>query len=157
MREYFNGQPMDTGSVGEIYSTEEVQIGTWLGKPLYRVIVEKTIQNTVGESKPVFTKNNTFDIKSVYGIYKNTYGHVYSIPTSTQSSGLVITWTYGDIGINVTSYRSDFLEGIVIFIIEYTKTTDNSTLDLQLGTKIDVLLPDITSEASSAKPIKVQK
>lgn len=39
----------DTSS-NEVYSEEEVRIGTWFGKPLYRSVIETTTPSTTGDN-----------------------------------------------------------------------------------------------------------
>ena len=107
----------------EIYSTEEVRIGTWLGKPLYRKVIDfGALPNTTNKQ----VNNNVTNISTVvraYG-YATNGTNYFPIPfantTANQSITLVAHKTNVEIttGIDRSAYSTCYIT------IEYTKTTD---------------------------------
>ena len=119
------GEAGDTGadSCGEVYSTEETRIGTWIdGKPIYRKVFAVSQANN-GAVNIVF---NLGDIGASLSTVINLFGTgaLSALATLTGSS-------YGPrpVFIEPTSNNVCFLTnyGIsetVYIVIEYTKTTD---------------------------------
>ena len=107
------------------YSTSETRIGTWLGKPLYRKVVNiGSLPNST--SKNVSTGLSNID--TMCKLYGTAYGsgNMLPIPHASASSiassiGAFLTNNYGTLTIQTGSDRSSY-QGYVI--VEYTKTTD---------------------------------
>lgn len=108
------------GSSLDIYSTEEIRIGTWIdGKPIYRRAFSFT--SGANNTSSVVSEESNFDtIVKYYGYIKGTSGVTSLLPygdsanVSKNSSNQIIYW----VG------RSDFSNVSTFFMIEYTKTTD---------------------------------
>lgn len=118
-------------SAGEVYSTEETRIGTWIdGKPLYRIVFSATTPSGL-EPVPVLNLDD-------HGIDKviKIEGFLNSKGGSTQficSSGFIpaseYTWIFRatvnsskQIILQVTT--NDLMESPATLMIEYTKTAD---------------------------------
>lgn len=107
------------------YSTSETRIGTWLGKPLYRKVVNiGSLPNST--SKNVSTGLSNID--TMCKLYGTAYGsgNMLPIPHASASSiassiDAFLTNNYGTLTIQTGSDRSSY-QGYVI--VEYTKTTD---------------------------------
>lgn len=113
----------------EIYSTEEIKIGTWIdGKPLYRKVIESTTFTT--SFYPVSSNIKQFinqygyvqrkDYTTIWQPIPSRIGNAMSISflASTQDGGVQIDWG--------SSWKSDYanLFNKILLIVEYTKTTD---------------------------------
>ena len=109
----------------EQYSTGEIRIGTWLGKPLYRKVID------CGMLPNATTKTISTGLSNVSAILK-LYGTAYSggtmlpIPHAsaqnlTAAIAAFLTNSYGTLTIQTGSDRST-LKGYIV--LEYTKTTD---------------------------------
>lgn len=111
---------------GEIYSTEETRIGTWIdGKPIYRKVFGFSQVNN-GVVNIVF---NLSDIGSSLGNVINLFGagELQSLETSSGSS-----FSYNAVFIEPTSgnvcFKTNYtISGTVYIVIEYTKTTNTAT------------------------------
>lgn len=120
-----NGDPNDPAvDTGEIYSTEETRIGTWIdGKPLYRKTFIVTLPSESSTSWTYYDTIENFDtacsIKSVG--YNSGFGGYMSLPNYECSIGVKEN---GRIAAMITLNISGFKNGTAIFTIEYTKTTD---------------------------------
>ena len=106
----------------EVYSTSETKIGTWLGKPLYRKLVNVgNLPNSTDKIMSHGISNINF-ITNMSGVYYNS--------NSKYTMGLNLLWTDG--GIRTTADASniyinttrDYSLYIGNLILEYTKTTD---------------------------------
>lgn len=104
----------------ETYSTEEQVIGTWLGKPLYRKVAHYTSTISVGWNGVAFNTlglSNISYLRVVSALGKS--GDTYEELTSHENRVLI------NKGNNTLSlYSTDTAFSEVIFILEYTKTTD---------------------------------
>lgn len=122
------------GGDGEVYSTEETRIGTWIdGRPLYRQCIEQKWNLSNGIN--TFNINVSNDIDLLIGIRTITWINVNLTTTcdiaypsflynSNSLRGVLIkegTKTTIQVNISANSSRSGINN---IVIIEYTKTTD---------------------------------
>lgn len=114
------------GGGGEIYSTEETRIGTWIdGKPLYRQVLQLTTPNAM-EAK-VAEINETIDVKHIWGFIHFTSNDniLTTAPANACFSALFIRrdpnsiWFYNT---NTTYYNKS-----ITVTIEYTKTTGQAS------------------------------
>lgn len=103
----------------DVYSTTETQIGTWLGKPLYRKVITGTLSNTVnhGISNAMFHR--------AYGGYYNSAGTIYFPLANVRPNAS----TY-EVGFYVDETKINFDKGSSVsatqtfeIVLEYTKTT----------------------------------
>lgn len=125
-----NGDDESDSDGGEIYSTEEVRIGTWInGKPLYRRVI--TVFNISGTSTPtVITVYNMPGLRDVlFGgelerVEQNTN---WIWPVTIGVDGTYVSPRYnkvtGDIMMDWLFGNPDIVYDLYL-IIEYTKTTD---------------------------------
>jgi hypothetical protein len=119
----------------EEYSASEQRIGTFLGKPLYRKVIESTTPSSANDSKWIQFANiqNLKDIFKINGRVATTNSLIerYPLPfiTSYNNSIQSVLFYYnvdnGNIYIKVNGAGADwFYSKPFIAIIEYTKTTD---------------------------------
>lgn len=116
---FLNGQPK-TANTSDVYSTEEVRIGTWLGKPLYRRVV--SFSNVVingNANKSVANLGANCIIRNIGGMAK-IVGETNYCPISGMYVFVINTSEV--LFYNKASSQTRTFEGNVI--IEYTKTTD---------------------------------
>ena len=126
----FNVMDGKDGAGGEVYSTEETRIGTWIdGKPLYQITVTGTLPEATS-------------VNSVYlgcGIPANAVVHHYDGMVYAENTGVYIqigmkdfTYIYiktdGQIWGIVSS--SSFVSMPFTLTVRYTKTTDAATTAL---------------------------
>lgn len=114
---------------GEIYSTTERRIGTWIdGKPLYRKVVNVgQLQSTAGGKFIDFNYDITIcKCVKLYGYARSNSGQTIPLPYSdcnnVSSSIMLSLQDDGKIRIFVGIDRSMYTECCVT--LEYTKTTD---------------------------------
>lgn len=128
------------GGFNNIYSTDEVRIGTWVdGKPLYRKVVKTTFPQTKdgsGVSSAFATISGVTPstvLKTYGGCWYCTNNYWAAIPSvRIASSSSIDIDVYSDVGgcsFRFSWYGSDVhytnLSGSEAYIIiEYTKTTD---------------------------------
>lgn len=105
-----------------VYSTGEVVIGEWLGKPLYRKVVEYNTSisggNWFGVAYSTLGISNIDYLRVVSAMNRNS-NNQYEEMISNQSRIIINTPE------NVLSlYLTDGALNKIIFVLEYTKTTD---------------------------------
>lgn len=140
MELYFNGDPIyKAGSSsagqttgGEIYSTEETRIGTWIdGKPIYRMAFTGTTIN--GENKLLDNVDSLIDIKGFIAL-NDTYGNGKMFPcwsmSATDQINILIS-TNNSLILRAGSYEANKSFQVAI---EYTKTTDTATISIPTST-----------------------
>lgn len=130
-----DGESGGGSSGGEIYSTEETKIGTWIdGKPLYRRVFE--IAGPTGATFfTVYTFNETVIPKKLYGIALTVSGLYQSLEgvMCTNLSANINTALYyipSSKNLVFRTYSGDFKNAPITIVIEYTKTTDTATQEV---------------------------
>lgn len=119
-------------SCGEVYSTEETRVGTWIdGKPLYRLVGKTTVANPTTAST-ILELPAEAEVQMFYGFAKRAaQGIVYSLPNAEPNdlahniacyavNNTIKVWGSGS-GLGVSLKNSEFWA-----IAEYTKTTDTA-------------------------------
>lgn len=120
-------------SAGEIYSTDETRIGTWIdGKPLYRKVFSLKVPSdvsSVNSSEWVHYDASVDLCVKINGIIKRTSQQIYEIPYYI--SGDNFLWVGYNLPVHATSPnsvriigRSNLANAPACVIMEYTKTTD---------------------------------
>lgn len=115
---------------GQIYSTEEQRIGTWIdGKPLYRKVISSTLPKVETENVRVIkTVSIGADIKTGFiekAFYYNTKDNqIVPIPFTLLSGQLIQTYMVLDGSLRLLSNSTYTNEQPVTIIVCYTKTTD---------------------------------
>lgn len=124
------GDPGDAaaGSGGEIYSTEEIRIGTWIdGKPLYRKVITGTVpKHNTGwgfvTEFPISEMETCVSISST----------MLTDPVNTGTKWVSAPNQHVAIGLNeencVGAINNQYVYNTspIIYIVEYTKTTDQA-------------------------------
>lgn len=112
---------------GEVYSTEEQRIGTWIdGKPLYRKV--GTIKFTSIYSQGNFTVGSLISSNIKYGTITKVFtdsllcNNLYNTFDSTIKSNIYVSAEGGYIFGFTT--RENYLNKTIYVVVEYTKTTD---------------------------------
>ena len=113
--------------INDIYTSEEILIGIWLGKPLYRKVYETTTYATAF-NVPTENIERLVDIKGM--LQRSDYVNVWQpIPSRLDNAGMSAQFGIITLGnstnINVvlgSSWESSFRR--IVIIVEYTKTTD---------------------------------
>ena len=100
------------------YSTDEIVVGTWLGKPLYRKVI---VQNGVSDGN-VSIPHNISNIKmcTKASLYANSGNLTYK--DGNELFKLILN-TIDTQNINITTTNA-FNNWKLYFILEYIKTTD---------------------------------
>ena len=115
-----------------IYSTEEVIVGKWFGKPLYRKCFQLNIESSKNTTDFVHGIANIEEYTSnCKGIIKRTENRAIPIPFTYPDD---IQWSTGielnrdSVGVDVGSKLREQLDTSsnynCIVVLEYTKTTD---------------------------------
>lgn len=107
------------------YSTNEIVIGTYLGKPLYRKVLTGMLPTGKGENN--FNLSSECSIKTKYGRIKSTLGAIfeldtYYIPSKAYS---ISSWIAADEHtLKVECGENYNTNSKYEITVEYTKTTD---------------------------------
>lgn len=110
----------------EDYVSEETQIGTWKGKPLYRRIIESTLPATTNTTKTIDTiqdLDTVLNLKAVIGYTspRNQYWtYQFPIISSDTNSELYIN-NNNQINVRWQSSSNVWANSPIIVTIEYTK------------------------------------
>lgn len=137
----YDGQTVPVGyeevaDKGEIYSTTETKIGTWIdNKPLYKKVITGVIDNTASNWQVIETIStlniDTLIIDSATLVEYNDgeYRVVHELPYHDRVTYAKFVHLYISKGSNVeilvpSSYINDFVNCKIIVILKYTKTTD---------------------------------
>lgn len=136
---------------GQVYSTDEVRIGTWTdGKPLYRKVVNIRTPSEALTGTNIVKVENVDTVLNIYGGYKSRTGSL--IPISfiiSETDNILAVWMLdGYIRMYVSSNYTNINLHIVI---EYTKTTDVGQKSIIQDSKnFEYELPKAVTTASSA-------
>lgn len=111
-----------------MYSTNEIQIGTWVdGKPTYRTVVKvtPTISNSEYSRYEFTHKISDIDvITKVYAFARNSYGETWPLPTNSSSSTICGIKSVDRTKVIIYSIHEGWNGWDFYITIEYTKTTD---------------------------------
>lgn len=120
------------GSSMEDYSTEEIRIGTWSdGRPLYRKVIPGTMPANATNSW-VTVATCPSNLGSIARLEAIVYGEEWTaqLPYLTPSGSNIGLAIYKGSAIRVACNNSLFSSGQLYVILEYTKTTDPETIQL---------------------------
>lgn len=111
------------------YSTEETKIGTYLGKPLYRKVIETTAPSTVDTNANIYTfTENIENVVNIYGyLYYQSASYKGSINCYITAQDYIATWILVDtsgIPTNIRCRQHNRISAPMKITLEYTKTTD---------------------------------
>lgn len=119
-----------SNSNGEVYSTEEVRIGTWIdGRPLYRkVFLTKTLPtNTTGPLNGVSLQRDS-EIIDFYGTISNLdvnkTGNYFKFPPENYNFYWSRPSVSGDLSIICPALSSGYGNKNLYLIVKYFKTSD---------------------------------
>lgn len=110
----------------ENYVSEETQIGTWKGKPLYRRIIESTLPATTNTTKIIDTiqdLDTVLNLKAVIGhtnLRNQYFTYQFPIISSDTNSVLYIN-NNNQINVRWQSSTNVWANSPIIVTIEYTK------------------------------------
>lgn len=114
--------------VKDIYSTEEVRIGTWLGKPLYRKVINLTApiceKDGTYVSKMYNISNNVDFAVIELGFIKDEYNQIQTFPYINNSGNCIKAFVDLNKKINLVHNINSYSSKEVTVSVKYTKTTD---------------------------------
>lgn len=108
------------GNTFEVYSDQEVLIGSWFGESLYRRVINVTSPEKVDILKIVFTPEKNCIIKKLYAFMYPSNTTCVPIPYVTANSQYVYL-AKNDSGIGLATNMSILCDKPVTIIMEYTK------------------------------------
>lgn len=113
-----------SGGDNDVYSTEEIRIGTWIdGKPLYRKVV---VTNSPGASDGVaFPADAEKDYVSIRG-YLNAASGSRMFFNATEGGTYLNIYRHSDNSIHIQTTYSGYQNKETVLVLEYTKTTDEA-------------------------------
>lgn len=121
-------------SGGDIYSTEEQVIGTWIdGKPLYRqvVLVTSPSGNSTSLDDVVIPANTEREIVFIKGhILSSTGAKVFFNVVEGQNFADVYVAADTSVHMQIISNWDGYKGRPAVLTLEYTKTTDQATIEL---------------------------
>jgi hypothetical protein len=105
------------------YSTTEQVVGTWLGKPIYRKVIEcGALPNNANKDVTHNIQNLGITIKCNGMAIRTSDSRALTIPDSTPNAEIGCGITNTNVYITTHNDRSSF--NYSFLILEYTKTTD---------------------------------
>ena len=110
-------------------SNQEIQIGTWNNKPLYRKIITGTLPSTTRTNKTLDTisdLNEILTLRAVIGYTSprnQSWGYPFPVITSDTYSSIIVNGN-NQIIVRWESNASAWVNSPIVVVIEYTKTTD---------------------------------
>lgn len=140
MKLYYDGKPVDASAgSGEVYSTEETRIGIWIdGRPLYRK-AGKAVSPSQGDGRYHDIGEEIQDLSEVihiHGTIFNAESVYFDSFFATATGGVQFSIAYFKHSISdyspgvklylPTNASTNFLSRPIIWVVEYTKTTDES-------------------------------
>lgn len=135
-----------SGGVGEVYSTEETVIGTWIdGRPLYQKTfsVSHSLQNASLSVSNLIT-SSVIKIVQGYGVFEFAdLNNIYNVPYAYNGQFLTIRQNGDDI--QFVSYFNGKQTGTATITLKYIKTTDTATIELP-AVLSETVAEDITKE-----------
>lgn len=123
-----NGKALEVtgGQVQDIYSTEEQVVGRWIdGKPLYRKVVIFTTPGALNQEVIVAHIPNAIFVQASGAVQSKGKNAIYTIPSNALNVAINNEF-------DVLWYNSSptFIGAVANLIVEYTKTTDQATIEL---------------------------
>lgn len=108
------------------YSATETVIGTWLGKPIYRKVIQynKTSNGQVDLSLSSYGITNVENIWLNQNSFIKTNDNEYKAVNTYESDSYFTFCTFRSANSFRLSSNSGYARGLWNLIIEYTKTTD---------------------------------
>ena len=124
--QYLNGYEK-VEDKGEVYSTEEVRIGTWIdGKPLYRKVIKTSF--TIEKGSTIYTDvlvpHNISKISQVTNAMMVKGGNRIFPYISANTGGVTCIAIVDSTNIIVRAYNDTWGTSEWYITLEYTKTTD---------------------------------
>lgn len=109
----------------EIYSTEEVRIGTYLDKPLYRKLTTSLRPTQNAAWTEIYNDPNVSEYTLIRGFIAGIGTEKFPIPQgSTNGNVIALIRTMDDTRIEIYVQQPGFVGKYPKLILEYTKTTD---------------------------------
>ena len=161
MKIYSNGKMLEVGggTAQEVYDGKEQVIGTWIdGKPLYRQVYNVRTPATVNTSSSVTVAKypNTCQFTKINALIYQEESMAYTvIPATLGGSNFYAAIFLNNGDLRLMAAHKDYTNRPVIVIMEYTKTTDEATIDFPT-----VLTPELEESnqnytvAASTAPVE---
>ncbi len=112
----------------EVYSTTEIKIGKWIdGKPLYRKVIIWSETNYIQQNTVLSLAHGISNLNEVIkcnGMVKWSNKFMPMTTHYTNQQNEIAINTIDNNNINFTSYNENWGATRIVFILEYTKTTD---------------------------------
>lgn len=127
IRDSGGGESGGDSSTGEVYSTEEIRIGTWIDcKPLYRIVFLESMPLDNDMSLVDLSDHNVDTLIKYYGIIDISEKVKYPIPFYIEEGDYVsliynkpnVVVVYGE------KMKNLYNNKLCTLVVEYTKTTD---------------------------------
>lgn len=160
MKIYSNGEMLQVGGgAQEVYDGEERVIGTWFGKPLYRKVYLPTFPSEVSPSwstVPNSVVDNLKVVVSLQGVFMypgdETTPDTFIALSRYDNASYPVEISYRrNIGLLFRFNREALFGKSFIVIMEYTKTTDEATVELPAA--LTVSMPNFAATHQSAASV----
>lgn len=112
-------------SAGEVYSTEETRIGTWIdGKPIYRKVFIGTAGTNLTAVSVPLSALYVDHLIDVHAIIEDSNGNITFITSYSDEYTTVPSLFTSKTSITINAVKSILGGNRYYIIVEYTKTTD---------------------------------
>lgn len=154
---------LDAYEPQEVYSTEEVRIGTWIdGKPLYRRVFNTTSPSVIETAAVVLGLDASLKIIDISGFLEGVYNNDRYMLNTYLDGTRYIRASYSNYnnqhGIWMVVGNDALKNRPVTLILEYTKTTDQAqTAATNTVLKASLKAPAVNSIPSAAVTASAQE
>lgn len=108
-----------------IYSTTEKVVGTWLGKPIYRKVINFGALPDTSSKSVNHNISNLGGVRNLYGMcYRSLDGLFFPLPSASTTLANNIQVTINGLSVIITTGIDRTNIQTCYVIVEYTKTTD---------------------------------
>lgn len=122
------GEPGADGQMLDVYSTEEIVVGTWIdGKPIYRVVMIGTTPSAINTTQTAAA--SWTNMECLVDVKGSIVGSV-SYPTIKRpitDTSVFAVWPTA-VTLNMRVLSAEYISRPFYMAVEYTKTTDTATI-----------------------------
>lgn len=140
----------------DIYSLEEQVVGRWIdGKPLYRKVIIGEFPDRVNQWKYIGTPIENCDMKMYSGYCYQPNNYVMPVPYNDGNYILLANWDGKSKAIRVFTNKSEIFNNPVVVIVNYTKPTDQATIELPAMPTVNQLIYNAAPQSAASEEFTV--
>lgn len=112
-----------SSSDGEVFSSTETVVGTWLGETIYRKVVTIALPSAIDTIKSTNVLSSPCVIRNFYGYIESDDGYMLALNAANTSYGVYILCSIGNSGrsVELATNMNNLLNRTATIVVEYTK------------------------------------